>query len=82
MRTRRRTLKAGRACLKGRKMSKKREYPPQEELDDFTAWYDDLGIRDQEHIETIPDDINLLPDFCRKWTVAELWTAIRDYLGA
>jgi len=62
-------------------MEKKRDYPEQEQLDDFTVWYDDLDAENQSHIDTIPDCIDLLPDFCKKWTVAELWTAIRDYLG-
>jgi len=60
----------------------KREYPPQDLLDDFTAWYDDLSYGKQADVDTIPDDIDLLPEFCREWTVAELWTAIRDYIGA
>lgn len=37
---------------------------------------------EQEMIDSIPDAIDLLPEFSKQWTVAELWTAIRDYIGA
>lgn len=57
------------------------EFTDQEELNDFTAWYDDLDSEKQERIEELADTLSALPDFCKKWKVTELWSAIRDYLG-
>jgi len=56
-------------------------YPKENELRDFEAWYDDLSSSQQNNIDDITDIIDDFPQFCQKWTVAELWSVIRDYLG-
>jgi len=63
-------------------MSKKREYPKQEQLDDFAVWYDNLNTEKQNNLEDAVCCIDDLPEFCQEWTVREFWTAARDYLGA
>jgi hypothetical protein len=59
----------------GRKMSKINP----DLIDDLHAWIADLDEEEQAHIETLPDIIDLLPKFCKKWTLEQIWSAIRDY---
>lgn len=55
-----------------------REEKHEEEIQDFLAWKADLDSDEEEDIEGIPDHLDLLPNFCQKWTVAQLWSAIRE----
>jgi len=48
---------------------------------DFEVWYDDQDKNTQNIVEELPENLDVLPEFCKKWTVSELWSAIRDYIG-
>lgn len=56
-------------------------FPEEEQLHDFEAWFDDLGISEQQAISEMLDVIELLPEFSKEWTISKLWSAVRDYLG-
>jgi len=60
----------------------KKEYPLQGQLDDFCAWYDDLSSEKQNNLGEAIDSIEEIPEFSKEWTVRELWTAVRDFIGA
>ena len=61
----------------GNNMKKNR--PLQEQIDDFSAWFEDLEEDEKAHIETIPDIVwDLLPDFISKWSVSILCDIIRS----
>lgn len=52
-----------------------------EQVEDFRAWLEDEISKpgsNSDDIECIPDFLDLLPEFCKKWTVEQLWSAIRD----
>ena len=49
-------------------MSKKREFPSQEQLDDFAAWYDDLSHEKQADEEGVKSKFQV-------WVTLEKWQA-------
>lgn len=47
-------------------------------LDDMRACVEDLGHEEQESVDLLPSIVELLPQFVKNWTVAELVAAIMD----
>ena len=73
---------SARLLRKGLKMKKEKDtYPTKEQIDDFVAWVDDLG---DTYIDALyndmPEIIESMPEFAKKWTVKDLLSVIQDQL--
>lgn len=62
-------------------MAKKKDtYPTQEQIDDFSAWVDDLS---NPHLQSaisneLIEILDNLPTFAKRWTVQDLVSVIQD----
>ena len=61
-------------------MDKESEYPPQDLILDFAAWFYDLHYPLDEEIQRLPEILENLPEFAKKWTVKDLISVIQDQL--
>lgn len=49
----------------------------QKQTDIFIKWVNDLNESEKSRIKTLPATIDLLPDFCKSWTLQDASNMIR-----